>query len=843
MSMKFKKLVSIAIMALFISSIILINSPQIKAQSEIVQPLNAIPAGITPDETVTPKAFLSYRPTTIGLGQAFLVNIWVTPAPGAGRYFKDYTVTITKPDGDQETFKMDSYVADGTQWFEYMADQVGEWKIKFEAPGTFMPAGRYSLTSGAYMATSSYTTYTASAYYAPASTDEYTLTVQENMVASYPAVQLPTDYWTRPVAIENREWWPILGDYPWRGPGGGAEWDARFAGSSIYWNGGQYFVPWVQGPESPHVVWKRTGAVGGLIGAGYPKENYIWPNVGSGLEPSIIFQGRAYQAVTKGQEQVLQCYDLRTGEIYWEQTDVPVPTTIEYSTGSQPVPGAIPKISTTGVSLIAISGSNLIKYNPFNGAITLNVSTSPLTSSTYYMNGFAYSVQNLGNNVPASERYRLINWTTIGTSTNFTTRIMNNISWPFSSLNAQTTDFGVGVAASISGITRSGAYVGQNITATSLKTGQVLWSVVNDEPVYSGSSNVADHGIVADLSAKGYYIGYDLLTGTKRWQTETMDYPWDAPGFGAYGVQSAYGLFYRNAYGGVYAFSWETGKIVWKFESIAESPFESDFTGRNGDSVYSFNAPALIADGKMYIYNAEHSPDSPNNRGWKTFALNATTGEQIWNVTIAGGGWFGATSAELAVADGYLSLGGNDGIQYIFGRGKSATTVTATETLDNKVLIQGTVLDISPAQPNTPAVSKESMATQMEYIHKQMPIGGVWGNETINGVPVTITAVDTSNGNILVVDTVTTNGYYGTFNLVWNPPHAGIYEIMASFTADDSYGSSSASTAISVSQAQEPSPTPSQQQTQQDNLPLFGCTIAIIAAIAIVALLLLRKKP
>ena len=838
------------------STILMTNTPA-QAQTNLVQPILAPPSGVTANATVPSKAYLSFRPNLVGIGQPVLVNLWTTPAPGAGRYFLDYKVTITKPDATKEEYKMNSYVADGTAWFEYVPDQTGTYKLKFEFPGTYFPTGNYSLTSGAYMATTSYQAYTTSAYYQPASTAEQTLTVQEGLVYSWPASPLPTDYWTRPVAFENREWWSILGDYPWVGPGGGAMWNQLYPNTNPYWNGGQYFVPWVQGPTSPHVVWKRQGDIGGLAGAGYKQENYIWPNTGFGNEPSIIFQGRCYQTVTKVKPVTVngstsniavntwQCYDLRTGEIYWEQTGVPAPNNIEYAYGSMPVPGVTPKLNSPP-NLVYIGGGRLIKYHTFTGAIVLNVSIAPLSSSTYYMNGYALGVQNLGNSIPATQRYRLINWTTYGSDANFTTRVLSNISYAISNVPT-TTDYGVGIAATISGITVGGAYVGQNVTAVSLITGKVLWSVTNDEPVYSGSSNVADHGKVAMLSARGFYLGYDLNTGKLVWQTDTMDYPWDEPGWGTYGSTSAYGLFYREAYSGVYAFSWETGKIMWKYEAPAVTPFESDFTDSNGSSVYPFNAPALVADGKMYIYNAEHSPDSPQHRGWATHCINATTGEFIWKVMIAGGGWFGGSSAELAVADGYLSLGGSDGIQYIFGRGKTATTVTASpKTVSNgaQILIEGTVLDQSPAQAGTPCVSKDSMATQMEYLHKQMPIGGVWGNTTITGVPVTLTALD-SNGNIVDIGKVTTNGYYGTFSLAWTPPQEGTYEIMASFAADDSYGSSQAATSIAVSAAPAASTTPTQTPLTMPPFEIYtiGAAIAVIIAVAIVGLLILRKHP
>ena len=187
-----------------------------------------------------------------------------------------------------------------------------------------------------------------------------------------------------------------------------------------------------------------------------------------------------------------------------------------------------------------------------------------------------------------------------------------------------------------------------------------------------------------------------------------------------------------------------------------------------------------------------------------------------------------------------------DGYMYVFGKGKSATTVTASPKTIAKgatVLIEGTVTDQSPAQPGTPCVSKESMKTQMEYLHRQMPIHGLWGNETITGVPVALCAID-SKGTVIDIGTVTTNGYYGTFGISWTPPDEGKYEIIASFVGDDSYGSSSAATAVSVGPAPEPYPEPVQPEPPIDTTPtIIGTGIAIIIAVAIATLLLFRKRP
>ncbi len=189
-------------------------------------------------------------------------------------------------------------------------------------------------------------------------------------------------------------------------------------------------------------------------------------------------------------------------------------------------------------------------------------------------------------------------------------------------------------------------------------------------------------------------------------------------------------------YDGVVAYNWTNGKVVWRYKYDAPYPYETVYGDDNtGEALYPFYDSIIrIADGKIYTSNTEHTASQPATRGWKLHCINATTGEGLWNIT--------GSMAAGAVADGYLQANNrNDGFLYVFGKGKSATTVTAPQTAvskGNAVLIEGTVLDQSPAQPGTPAVSKESIATQMEYLHMQKPIDGVEHNLTITGVPVTV---------------------------------------------------------------------------------------------------------
>ena len=840
------KMVAVAItLVLALSSVMLMAAP-VKAPAAMnwqeggSQPL---PSGVTPDVTIKTVACLSFRPNPVGLNQIFLVNMWISPALHVSRYLKGYKVTIQKPNGDTKVITLDSYRADATAWFEYIADQEGTWKLKFEFPGGYFPPGNYTVYGGAWIGPQN-VSFTQSCYYEPASTDWQELVVQKDIVYSWPPSPLPTDYWTRPISPENREWWWIAGHFPWYGPGGGPNWPAN---TNPYYSNKYYFLPWCEAPETAHIVWKKQGAIGGLIGPLTSEQKPYESWTSGGGNPSIIYAGRCYQTVTEV-DAVLNkpttrtywmCYDLRTGEVYWKRplyTGESAPSVLLWLQGFSEVPGAEQEFGK-GVYLVSITGGRLIGYSPWNGAAAINITISPLTTGTYYRNGYWLTVQDLGATA-APNRYRLINWTIDAKpgamlSVTYYMKVVDNKTWPWSSLGT-TWDLQSGIAVTTTSITNpaSGAYYGTWVRAASFKTGEELWNKTFEETMYSAGATVADHGKVAFVTMSGYWIGLNLADGSPAWKSDKMDYPWDVTGFGAYSVASAYGLFYRFAYSGVYAFNWTNGKIVWKYES-PNNPYETPYIDANGTTVSSFNAGGWIADGKLYAYNTEHTPTQPLTRGWRLHCINATTGKGIWNIT--------GSMVPGAIADGYLVASNTyDGYTYCFGKGKSKTSVEVSQDVVAKgstVLVKGSVLDMSPAQPGTPCVAKESMTVWMEYLHMQKPCPS-----DVKGVPVVLTAIK-SDGKVIDLGTVTTNGFYGTFGFAWTPEEEGIYTIIASFAGDDSYGSSSAATLITVGPA-PPEPETPEYPTPTDYTPMFAgiiVAVAIAIVIGIVNLYALRK--
>ena len=192
---------------------------------------------------------------------------------------------------------------------------------------------------------------------------------------------------------------------------------------------------------------------------------------------------------------------------------------------------------------------------------------------------------------------------------------------------------------------------------------------------------------------------------------------------------------------------------------------------------------------------------------------------------------------------------------YAFGRGPSATTVSTKNTvsvLGTKLMIEGTVTDQSAygrrnsagsldfSLKGTPAISDASMQTWMEYMFMQQakPTNAF-------GVDVSLSAID-PNGNLVPIGT-TTSDMNGNYAIAYNPEVPGTYQIIANFQGTKAYGPSSATTYIIVEDAPSatstPVPIPESVADTYFVPAIAGIIVAIAVVGAILALLLLRKRP
>lgn len=635
----------------------------------------------------------------------------------------------------------------------------------------------------------------ASPLHEPVESPNVAFTVQTEKIADYPQAELPTGYWTRPITAEHREWWQISGAWTQTG---------RNPADVM----GTCFNPYSTAPNTAHILWKVDGSgLSGLIGGEYGELSY-------GSAPStVIMHGRVYYTAPDG----LRCVDLRTGESLWEPA--------KPGTGAiYALPGPTPYIWRT-------SAAKFDRYNALTGALTKNV-TGP---GTLYGSTLSRTVMD-GNGVFYLNFFEggfwraLVKWDSNKADTTWESGIVwetihNDLDLPemFNPFNIAVWQEGGVIAIYPNGGTWTAAF--------DEATGELMWAIDRAEQIgFEGSGGILDGILVVPCSADERVYGYDIYTGDEVWRSEPADHPWG--GFRPYQSVLAYGRYYIGNYDGhVYAYNVKDGSVEWKFYG-GDAGYETPYGAR------PFYSSPAGADGKIYYANTEHSPTLPKTRGERLYCLNAETGEKIWS--IAGCQSYAAISdGALVASDGYTSY------IYCFDKGKTVTTISVSPKVASSgsdVLIEGTVMDLSPAQPNTPAITDEHMTEWMEHLHMQR------GKPAdIRGVPVKLTAID-QNGNEEDLG-IAVSEASGLFSALWTPSSEGKYTIVANFEGSESYYSSEASTAIGVSveasptnSIASPSPVPNYASSVTTEIYIAITAVIIILSVIVGAMLLRKRK-
>jgi len=404
-----------------------------------------------------------------------------------------------------------------------------------------------------------------------------------------------------------------------------------------------------------------------------------------------------------------------------------------------------------------------------------------------------------------------------------------------------------------------------NLNASLGAIGSILWMQTYNPPagnesLIQGPVDFQTRTIIFSLQETMQWEGYSLTTGNLLWgpiaPQSAFDY-YGNPGTTTLPGVLAYGNLYCSSFSGIcYAYNDLTGKLLWTWGNGPPGSDNSTYAGFStnyGDYPTQIQA---IANGVVELATEEHTITNPIYKGATMELLNATTGQEIPGSVLSEypSEWSTPGSA-WAVADGYLTmLNGYDMQIYGVGRGSSATAVQAPQTAitaGNSVVIQGTVMDTSAGTqqaeqkadfPNgVPVASDSIMGAWMGYVYQQQP-----APINFTGVTVTLTAID-PNGNFITLGTATTDSS-GLYHYAWTSPNiAGNYLVTATFAGTNGYWGSSAQTDMVVqgpSATSAPTSTPAGLATASDvTYGIIAAVIAIIIAIAIVGLLLLRKKP
>jgi hypothetical protein len=677
--------------------------------------------------------------------------------------------------------------------------------------------------------------------------------VLAGLLNGYPWAELPNSnvYWSYPINTNNREWYQISGD--WTGISDTSA--AVVSSSCLRWQ------PYGSGPNTPHIVWTNLIKEIGIIGGDYGSISYFGGANGDYGAPQntvVVIDGMVFLNIPNTRPvgtnfAQFRCFDESTGkELYtangsitagihlpgttYQQantgTQGDAPVLLESSYGSYQYPYLYGTATVSGVSYWNY-------YDPLTGVLVRqinNCSTAKLIDGTVLGFGAANSPTILGG----AYLYR---WNMTSVRNNeWVTGVTWKVTLPTTLTGGYPSLFAVSQDHTTVVIGTRQQWWGYNAD-----TGVKLWNITLPYPVTSNEeiplANVNDFMVYDSVDATFHL--YSMATGAQLWEsTSFASHPW-ATTWTVYRTETndLNNLYAAFPDGTMAAYSLATGKELWRSQAIASTEYPNN-------AVPFVYTGLVLVDGKLYGY-AGYSIGyeiNPVPRFAMMVCINATNGDTVF--TLNGG------VQPSSAANGYLQGAGIfDGIMYCLGKGPTSTTVMAQQQVGGSVLIQGSVLDTSPASssstltamfPNgVPAISDADMSAWMDYLHMQ---NATLLNAPPNciGVPVTLTAID-PNGNSINIGTVTSDGS-GFFEYQWTQTTPGLFKIYATFGGSDSYYSSYAVTGATVSSASTPTGSQSTSTAQSsvsnsDMLMYFAIiAIAIIMAIAVATVLILRKK-
>jgi outer membrane protein assembly factor BamB len=825
-------------------------------------------------------AFIGANPNPVGVNQVVGFHFGITQQLASPSYgWQGLTITVTRPDNTTET--LGTYITDSTggSAITYVPTMIGTYYLQTNFPEQRMPLTAAGIPTNTTMLAST--------------SDKLALTVQQEPVTYWPGMPLPSEYWTRPINGQLWEWSSIAGDW--------LEHKAYFTSTFAPDNEEapeSAHVLWTKQLAGGGL------AGGGAANVGSPTIDYgnLQYETGGAYNDkflnSIIISGVLYynRYETRGGTTISQeivAVDLHTGEELWDKpligrtgntTGGTVPTAnIMIDGQSDQFPDGIGRRLAFGQVFAWMSynyqgvygllwtttGTTWMAFDALTGRWMYTITDVPSGTTIYgsrdeiyrYTVNLAQGWMALWNSSalvsmegswdPHGKVYNASGRTTAGALATEPARAWAwNITIP------------KGLSGSAQAVTLNDKVFGAEVTPTvvrawafSLKKGQegsllfdktwtppAEWALANRTSAIRISETSLEAGvfIVVNVDTRQHW-GFSTTKGEYLWGPIKQDNYLEI-------YQEAMAIIVDGRYlcgstsGIISCFNVTTGEFLWNY--AAKDVYHSNPVGVN----FPLRAPAaIVVDGKIYGGYGEHSPNDPLPRGAPFFCIDLETGKEIWLQYMS----VASYSYTPLIGDSIIAtLNVYDNRIYAIGKGPSATTVTASPKVSvngNSVLVEGMVTDVSPGTneyalaarfPNgVPATADESMSEWMRYVYMQFP-----RPTNATGVEVVLSVLDPNNNTYEVGRT--TSDASGMFSCAFTPEVAGKYTIIASFAGSKSYYGSFAETAINVEEAPPApaAPEPAAAQPPLDMYVLYA-TIAIIIAIAIVGLLILRKRP
>jgi len=549
-------------------------------------------------------------PNPVGVGQDVVVTFQLDKtSPTAagvagGDHFTNFMVTITKPDGTTEMKGPYTASAISGNYLMYTPTEAGKYTFKANFPGQWINVS----------ATERY-------WYKPAESAVFELTVQQDPVLPYPDIELPTDYWTRPINAENKGWWQIADNWLMVG----YDYNLRtFTVSSA-------FAPYTSAPDSAHVLWKKPIVFGGMVGGPFSDTAYY---TGLSYEQHynpLVLNGRIiyteHYPTSSASHSVFgtRCVDLYTGEEIWnlDGKNIAFAQILQFDSPNEH--GAIPHLwSTSGTA----TNNTWIMYDAFTGKQMLTITNITMGSSDRWgtvrfgPNGELLTYTITGS----SDARRIILW---NSTKALVTPSAAGVAEYYSPVAGSVIDGRRGIEwnVSIPPMTQgteliaqiSGGYIlTSNWTASSARMGfayeqraypatierlsdgsypdsiNYLWSESRDVYMAAYKFSKINEGIYTMFDeGRLQHFAYDIKTGHELWRTEPLEPGWAM--FSGYNTHIAYGKLYASGYDGyVRAYDITSGNQVWEY-FYGSAGYETPY------GTWPTYAGFNIADGKYML--------------------------------------------------------------------------------------------------------------------------------------------------------------------------------------------------------------------------------------------------
>jgi len=787
--------------------------------------LVALPAATAQAATQTTYPFLGAVPNPVGVNQPVLLHVGIFQQLQAAQFsWEDLSITIERPDGETDTISDITTDSTGGTGKTYTPSQTGTYYLTSHFPEQVISETKMApgIPIGTVMLASD--------------SEVLELVVQEEAIEYYPGHSLPSEYWTRPIDAQLREWNTLTGN-----------WLSASETAPQVVSGNE------DAPETAHILWTKPLTMGGVAGGDTGDWSFSHGDAYEGKWTSrLIIDGiLIYNHRTNTLPLEYTAVNLHTGEELWTKTLLDN-RTIAFAQN----------LKWGGYNHHAIYpyfwvtvGSDWYAFDPYTGDWEFTVANVPSGTTLTDDQGWLYRVnldadtgegyiwsmvdfiEPFGENSPSpgswlpagsfyGRRYSTYDAAAVDPETGAPTEEAQRAyisEFTFDADQCPGIELG-GRSSPIRDMAFGDKVFGLLYSTTEINTwaisleegheGAILFSETWAAPASweAGQVQIEFNAISLEEGAAVIwtkdsleYYAFSTDTGKYMWGPAEPEYYMNYYGWTELGERPILiweGKLYSSGAGGIiYCYDLTDGEVLWTYAS--EDPYQEYLFANNWWQFFLW-----IVDGKLYTSHMEHSAIEPMPRGAPFLCFDATTGDLIWEAD----GLFRSTrwGGRAIIGDSIMvTMDTYDNRIYAVGKGASAITVESPQATEvgSAVTVFGTVMDVSPGClsdtnlqirfPNgVPVVSDASMSAWMLYVYKNFE------RPDATGVTVKVEVV-TPSGVYENLGT-TPSDAYGNWAFGLCPEEAGTYMIIATFEGSGGYYGSTQTSYLTVAEAKAP---------------------------------------